>query len=53
MIPVKNFCRDLEVYVDNLLSFRRHYLNVARIAHWKSKLFLKAFKSFFMSYIHH
>ena len=43
VVPAKDFCRDLGVYVDKGLTFHRHCLNVARIAHWKSKLFFKAF----------
>ena len=43
VVPAKDFCRDLGVYVDKHLTFHQHCLNVARIAHLKSELFFKAF----------
>ena len=33
VVPAKDFCRDLGVYVDKGLTFHQLCLNVARIAH--------------------
>ena len=41
VIPEKDFCRDLGVYVDNCLKFHKHCSNVARSAHHRNRMFFK------------
>ena len=45
VIPTKNVCRDLGVFVGNDLYYRRHYEIVTRNSHFLCKQFRNAFVS--------
>ena len=42
-IPDKPFCRDLGIWVDNDMKFKKHYEIITRNAHYKCKQFKRAF----------